>query len=169
METIFDGEAEGSRQDTLNLTTWEFREDHLALALPEGFAEMSEEKREGSYPSSERPKIILEEEQGKAQFTIQFFQKVMKEEDAGGAIEQIRELTSKSFVQYKYSPVYLCEDGPIPVGWFLMCMKDIKKEHIKAVFSIKGFMVLLTLTYPEEESIKWRSFKDYMFASIKEI
>ena len=49
-----------------------------------------------------------------------------------------------------------------------MHMNDIEKEHIKAVFSIKKHMVLLTLTYPTEENWKWRVAKDYIFASIKE-
>ena len=160
MKTIFSGETEGSVQDTLNLVTWDFHEKQFSLALPEGFLEMSGEKQEGSYPLSDRPQIILEEESEKAQVTIQ--------EDIRRATEQILELTRKSFVQYKYSPIHLYAEGEFPVGWFLMRMEDIEKEHIKAVFPIKEYMVLLTLTYPEEKSMKWRSFKDYMFASIKE-
>lgn len=168
MKTIFSGETEGSVQDTLNLVTWDFHEKQFSLALPEGFLVMSGEKQEGSYPLSNRPQIILEEESEKAQITIQFFHKAMKKEDTRRAIEQILELTRKSFVQYKYSPIHLYAEGEVPVGWFLIHMEDIEKEHIKAVFPIKEYMVLLTLTYPEEKSMKWRSFKDYMFASIKE-
>ena len=168
MKIIFDGETEGSVQDTINLVAWDFLEKQLGFVLPEGFSEMSEEKREESYPLSNRPQIILEDEQRKVQITIHFFHKTMKKEDITGAVEQILELTRKAFAQYEYSPIYLFTDGAVPVGWFLMRMKDIEKEHIKAVLPIKESMVLLTLTYPEEESIKWCSFKDYMFASIKE-
>lgn len=168
MNIIFERESEGSVQDTLKLVTWEFPEGQFSLALPEGFVRMDENKQEGCYPMSNRPQLILDKEQDEAQVTIHFFHKAMNKEDAKRAIEQIFELTRKSYVQYKYSPTYLYVQDGIFIGWFLMCMKDIKKEHIKAVFSIKGYMVLLTFTYPEEEKLKWRTMKDYIFASIKE-
>ena len=168
MKTIFDRDAEGSIQNTLDLVKWDFAERKFSLALPGNFAEMSGEKQEGSYPLANRPQIILEEKQGKEQITIQFFRKVLKKEDVRNAIEQVLELTQEAFVQYTYSPVYLYRDGAVPVGWFLMHMKDMEKEHIKALFPIKEYMVLLTFTYPEEESIKWCSLKEEIFASIKE-
>lgn len=165
---IFDRETEGSIQDTLKLFTWESPDKQLVLELPEGFAQLEAEKREESYPSSDRPEIILENVQGKAQLTLKFFRKVMKKEDTGDVIREIRKLTENTYVQYPNTPSYLYANSEIPVGWFLMYMKDIKKEHIKAVFSINRQMVLLTLTYLEKENWKWRTVRDYIFASIKE-
>lgn len=168
MREIFDGETENSEQDTLRLLTWEAPFGQLVLELPEGFAQLEAENKEKCYPSSDRPEIILENERDRVQFTLQFFQKAMKKEDTQDVIEQIRELTEDTYVQYLSTPSYLYVNGEIPVGWFLMYMKDIKKEHVKAVFSINKHMALLTFTYPEEESWKWRIVRDYMFASIKE-
>lgn len=165
---IFDRETEGSIQDTLKLFTWESPDKQLVLELPEGFAQLEEEKREESYPSSDRPEIIMENVQGRVQLTLKFFQKVMKKEDTGDTIKEIRKLTENTYVQYPNTPSYLYANSEIPVGWFLMYMKDIKKEHVKAVFSINKQMVLLTLTYPEEENWKWRTVRDYIFASIRE-
>ncbi len=168
MKKIFNRETEGCEQDTLNLLTWESPDKQLVLELPEGFVQVEDGKKEESYPSSDRPEIILENKQGGVQITLTFFQKVMKKEDTQDVIEQIREMTENTYVQYPNTPSYLYKNGEIPVGWFLMYMKDIKKEHIKAVFSINKHMVLLTLTYPEEENWKWRTARDYIFASIKE-
>lgn len=168
MRTIFDRETQNSGQDTLNLVTWEFHDKQLILELPEGFAQLEDEKREECYPSSDRPEIILENEQGSVQLTLHFLKKEMKKEDTQNVIWQIRELTDNTYVQYQNTPSYLHSDGEIPVGWFLMYMRDIKKEHIKAIFSVNKHMVLLTLTYPEEENWKWRIVKEYIFTSIKE-
>ncbi|MBD5547930.1 MAG: hypothetical protein HDQ97_11110 [Lachnospiraceae bacterium] len=168
MRTIFDKETEGGMQNALHLVTWKLPDKQFVLELPEGFAEIDEEKKEENYPLSDRPEIILEDEQGEVQLTLQFFYKVMKTDETKGVTEQIHELMENTYVQYPSSQVYLDKNGEIPIGWFLMRMSDLKKEHIKAVFSIKRHMALLTLTYPEEESWKWRAIKDYIFISIKE-
>ncbi len=90
----------------------------------------------------------------------------MSREETKWAVRAVCELTQKAFVQYKTSPLYLHEKSEIPVGWFRMSMKALKREHIKAVFSIENHMVLLTLTYPEEESIKWQALSPLLFDSL---
>ena len=168
VKTIFEKETEGCGQDDLQLSMWELHDKQLVIELPEGFEEMDEERKEENYPLSGRPEMIVEDGEGKVQITFQFFQKVMGTEETRDVTDQIRELMESAYVQYQTSQIYLDTDGEIPVGWFLMHMNDIEKEHIKAVFSIKKHMVLLTLTYPIEENWKWRVAKDYIFASIKE-
>lgn len=166
MNTIFHSDAEGCSQEQIGVFTWKDPEQRLSLALPEGFREMEEEKKEENYPMAERPEIIMEDERGKTQLTLQFLNKGMSREETGEAGQKICELTQDSFVQYQISPFYLYENGEIPVGWFRMSMKALKWEHIKAVFSINNHMALLTLTYPEEERIKWQVFIKYLFDSV---
>lgn len=169
MKTIYDREAQRSEQGSICVFTWESPDKQLMLELPEGFHEMEKERREGNYPLFERPEIILEDEEEKVQLTLQFFDKPMKKEDTKEAVWQIYVLMKEFFMQYPKSPVYLNENDGIPVGWFMMHMNNMGKEHMKAVFPIKGKMTLLTLTYPEKESVKWRAFTGHLLASIQEV
>ncbi len=166
MNAIFHKDAEGCSQEQVCAFTWTDPKQRLSLVLPEGFQEMEEEKREEYFSMEERPEIIMEDEQGSTQFTLQFLNKAMSREETKEAVRGICELTQKTFVQYKTSPLYLYEKSEIPVGWFCMSMKALKREHIKAVFSIENRMVLLTLTYPEEERVKWQVFARYLFDSL---
>lgn len=166
MNAIFYEDTEGCSQEQVCVFTWTEPRQRLSLALPEGFRKMSPEKEEEYFPMKERPEIIMEDEKGSTQFTLQFLDKQMSREETKWVVRAVCELTQKAFVQYKTSPLYLHEKSEIPVGWFRMSMKALKREHIKAVFSIENHMVLLTLTYPEEESIKWQALSPLLFDSL---
>lgn len=166
MKTIFYRDTEGCDQDQVNVFIWKDPKERISFILPEGFREMEEEKKEENYPMSERPEVILEDELGRIQVTLQFLDKAMSREETNEAARQVYELAQSSFAQCRISSVYLYEKGEIPVGWFLMSIKTLKCEHIKAVFSIDNHMALLTLTYPEEERMKWHVFIKHLFDSV---
>lgn len=168
MRTVFERETEGAVQEQIRMVSWQPPEGKLMMELPEGFREMEADRRESCYPLGNRPEIILEYEQEEAQITLQFFDRKMLREEVVAAAEQVRKTTEKTFVQYECMPVHLWEEGKNRVGWFLMGLKDRKQEHIKAVFSLKGCMTLLTVTYPEENKTKWNALCRLMFESIKE-
>ena len=141
-------------------------EGAVTMELPEGFTDMGERRREEFFPLEGRPEIILEHEREDVQVTLQILNR-MKTEEVEAAIGQVRRTVEENFVQYQCSPVYLETDREIRTGWFLMQMKDIGKEHIKAVFSFKGNMALLTLTYPEGVCTKWHAVWGMILESMK--
>lgn len=163
---LFCQDTEGCIQDTVRMVVWQKTEKKFSMELPEGFLEMDEESREEIYPYAERPEIILEDVSENAQITLQFFEKELKEEEVRDALSQILELTQETFPEYKTSPEYLYEDGFIPIGWFLLSMGEMEKEHVKAVLSVEGKMLLFTLTYPAEKNFKWRPLFKCMFSSV---
>lgn len=168
MRMIFDREAEGTAQDLVRMIPWHSPDGMLALEIPEGFVDMEEHRKEENYPSSDRPKIILEHGEEEVQITLQLFGRKMKAEETEAAVREVRRTVENIFVQYRLSPAHLANGRETTAGWFLMKMKDIKKEHIKAVFSIKEHMVLFTVTYPEGERAKWRIVTEMILKSVKE-
>ncbi len=163
---LFCQDTEGCFQDSVSVVLWNTPGGTLTMELPEEFLEMTEENREENYPYADRPEIILEDILEDAQITVQFFEKELKETEIWDAVSQVLELTEETYPEYKASPVYLYEGGFIPIGWFLLTMEEMKKEHVKAVFSVEGKMTLFTLTYPIEKNFKWRPLFKYIFSSI---
>ena len=168
MKIWFDYQTEGCVQDLVRAVSWEWQEGVIYMELPEDFQEMPKERREEYYPYENRPETILENRGGTVQFTLQFPGQEMKVEETRTAAEKVHELTEDAFPKYEMSPEYLYEEGQVPVGWFTVRMEDRESEHIKAVFSARGKMVLLTMTYPENETMKWRPVSRCIFASIRE-
>ena len=168
MKIWFDKEIEGCVQDLVRVVPWEWQEGEIRMELPEDFQEMPQERKEEYYPYENRPETILENTGGTVQLTLQFSDQEMKEEETRSAAEKVHELTEDAFPKYDMSPAYLYEGGKVPVGWFTVKMEDRESEHIKAVFSGGGKMVLLTMTYPENETMKWRPISRCIFASIRE-
>lgn len=167
MGLLFDQETEGCVQDSVRVFQWTEPGGRLSLELLEGFHDLSGEKREEHYPFDDRPEIILEDTANDVQLTLQFLDKELKPGETRTALLKISELTKNAYPRYQSSPEYLFEKGDILIGWFVLSMEDIEKEHVKAVFSIDHKMTLLTLTYPEKESFKWRPIFKYIFGSFK--
>lgn len=168
MDVIFDGKTEGCEQDQISTYTWEDQNKRLLLALPVGMTDMPLEGKLKNYPMAERPEIIMGDEQEETQLTVQFTDKAMKREETETALRQVHDMMEKTFAQYKLSPPYVFRNEGFPIGWFLLQMGTLQKEHIKAIFSVKGYMVILTFTYPERNKLKWRVFSKYLFASARE-
>lgn len=168
MDIIFDKRTEGCEQDQVCTYTWEDQKKRLLLTLPIGLTDMTIEEKQKNYPMTERPEIIMEDEQEEIQFTVQFTNKALKKEETETAVRQVHEMMKRAFTQYKLSPFYVFQNKRFPIGWFLMQMEMLQKEHIKAIFSIKGYMVIISFTYPERNKLKWRVFIKYLFASVRE-
>lgn len=164
---LFCQDTAGCFQDSVSTVLWSAPGGEFFMELPEGFEEMTEESREENYPYADRPEIILEDVSEDAQITLQFLEKELKETEIWDAVSQVLELTENTFPEYKASPEYLYEAGSTPIGWFLLTMEDMEKEHVKAVFSVENRMALFTLTYPIEKNFKWRPLFKYIFSSIK--
>lgn len=128
---------------------------------------MEDEKQRRCYPWKGRPDIILENHDG-VQVTGQATGQEVKISEIVSAIETVRKMTKDTFQQYSFSPVYLCEKGELPVGWFRMKMQDRGMEHIKAFSIIDNEMIMLTFTYPGAEEIKWKSMILYSFGTWRE-
>lgn len=167
MKLIFDKDEEGSMQDTIGVSSWEAQNGSISLELPEGFADMEEEKKKANYPYEGRPEIILEDEGTNTHITLQFMNKELKAADTLQAAAQVCELTKSAFPRYKTSPEYLLETQGVSVGWFLLYMDDMEREHIKAVFSVENRLALFTMTYPEADRCKGRTVFKYIVSSLK--
>lgn len=124
------------------------------MELPEGFLAMEEDRRRRRYPRKGRPGMILENDSG-VQITAQLLEEKAKAGRIYPAAEQLRLLTRELFPRYETSPVYLCEEGMLPIGWFRMEMPDMEAGHIKALSVVKEGMPMLTFTYPMKEAVKW--------------
>ncbi|MDE6903578.1 MAG: hypothetical protein K2P76_01290 [Lachnospiraceae bacterium] len=166
-KVLFSQDTEGCVQDSVSTVLWIWGDGKCSMELPEGFQEMEERNKEEIYPYEERPEIILEDFQEDVQITVQFFEKELKEAEVRDALSQVFKLTEESFPEYKTSPEYLWEEAGVPIGWFLLTMEDLEKEHVKAVFSLEERMMLFTLTYPVENNFKWRPLFKYIFSTIK--
>ncbi|MDE6364003.1 MAG: hypothetical protein K2L86_07020 [Lachnospiraceae bacterium] len=128
---------------------------------------MEEEKQIRCYPWKGRPEFILENCSG-VQVTAQETGQKMENVQMRSAAEAVCSMTRELFPRYKFSPVYLCGEGSLPVGWFRMELPETGTEHIKALSMIKEQMILLTFTYPDRESVKWRSIIRESFRTLKE-
>ena len=166
MKILFDKETEGCVQDLVQVISWELLGGDIQLELPQGFQEMTPERRSEFYPYENRPEIILEDMESEVQITLQFLDKVMQEKETRTALGMVHELMEDAFSKYEITPAYLFEDGHLPIGWLLIKMKDRRVEHVKAIFCCKGKMTLLTVTYSMDEYIKWRALVKCIFKSI---
>lgn len=164
MEIFCVKESSGCIQESILLTILELDIIGLQMKFPEGFYQMEEEKSRRCYPWKGRPDIILENCDG-VQVTGQTTGQEMKKSDIVPAVEAARKLAENTFPQYSFSPVYLCEKGELPVGWFRIKMPDRKEQHIKAFSVMQDEMILLTFTYPDTEEIKWKSLILYSFGT----
>lgn len=169
MRLLFNKGAERCMQDDIQMVSWELFEGLLRIEAPVGFQDMDEQRCEDCYPYENRPQIIKEIQNENVQLTLQLMNKELREEDVRNVAEQICELTEKVFPRYDYSPVCFYDNGYMTIGWFLMEMKNFEMEHMKAVFGIREQMILMTLTYPKAEYMKWRVLSKYMFESIDEV
>ena len=160
-------ESEGCMQDNILFTPMDLGQTGLVLELPEGFSQMEEEKQFRRYPWKGRPEFILENCSG-VQVTAQDTGQKMETVQIRSAAEAVCRMTRELFPRYKLSPVYLGGESRYPVGWFRMEMPEIEIEHIKALSMAKEHMILLTFTYPDRESVKWRSIIRESFRTLKE-
>ena len=167
MQMLYDEAAEGCEQDGVDLMKWKFAIANVLLELPVGMKEMEPERQEIEYPYEGRPEIILENPEYDLQLTFSLLDKEMKPEDVRDAIEAVYDLMEEAFPRYRRTQRYVISEIPIPVGWFLMQMEDLGVEHMKAVFSAEGKMVLLTMTYRADETWKWRVLTKHILASIR--
>ena len=154
-------------QENVSLTLLEMDTIGLQMKFPEGFYQMEDGKKSKCYPWKGRPDIILENHED-VQVTGQATGQEMKISEIAPAVEAARELAENTFPQYCFSPVYLCEKGELPVGWFRVKMPDREIVHIKAFSVINDEMVMLTFTYPDTEEIKWKSIILYCFGTWEE-
>lgn len=161
-------QSEGCLQESISFVTVEMRALSLQLELPEGFSQMKEEKECMLYPRTGRPDIVLEDGSG-VLITGQSIRQKIKAEEIWSAAQALQELTEEIFPRYSMSPVYLCREGQLPVGWFRMEMADKQTEHIKALSVTKEQMVLLAFTYPVADAIKWKSVLRHSFGTWREV
>lgn len=167
METVFAQDTEGCEQDTVELCSIRLPGTKAFISLPEGFLLMEEERKESYYPSENRPEVIWEKEET-IQITLQTPDKELRPEETRSAAEQMSKLLKDTFPAYHNTPVYLLKEEEIAMGWFLLRMEQQGLEHIKAVCSIEKKMVLLTITYPEKDSHKWRILARYILSSLRQ-
>lgn len=161
-------QSEGCLQDSISFIAVEMNALSLQLELPEGFGQMEEERMCMFYPRTGRPDIVLENDSG-VLITGQSIGQKIKAEEIWSAAQALQELTEEIFPRYSMSPVYLCREGQLPVGWFRMEMADKQSEHIKALSVIKEHVVLLAFTYPAAEAIKWKSVLRHSFGTWREV
>lgn len=164
MKVFSTQESEGCSQESIILVPMKLDRLGLCLEFPEGFYPMEEEKQCRIYPWEGRPEVIWENNCG-VQITGQMTGQKMRNGEIYNAALAVRELTESTFLKYRISPVYLDERGGLPVGWFQMEMTDRESEHIKAVSVISEHMILVTFTYPSEQSLKWRSIIRHSFGT----
>ena len=160
-------ESESCLQNSIRLVSVNLDKIGLQLELPEGFFPMEEDKQHRFYPRKGRPEIILENSDG-IQITAQSFRQQIKSAQIRQAAEELCLSTKEMFPKYEISPVYLYTKGKLPIGWLLMKMSDSPTEHIKVLSLIKENVILLTITYPIKESIKWKSIIRQSFQTWKE-
>lgn len=142
----------------------------LTIKIPEELQSMTEEMRERCYPYEERPELIWSDADGQVQMTFQSIEKKLTAQETGQAAESMREYTESVYPNDEILPVHLYLDGEIPVGWFVikMNMGTEEKRHVKSVFSVCKKMCILTLTYPEQEHLKWEVIIKNVFAKLQE-
>lgn len=168
MEIFCAKDSSGCIQEDIRLAILRMEKIGLQMEFPEGFFQMEEGRKRRFYPGKEQPEIVLENSDG-VQVTGQATGQEMKREELVSAVETARELATNTFPQYWFSPVYLQERGEFSVGWFQMRMPDRKTEHIKAFGVVQDEMVMVTVTYPEAENIKWRSLILYSLGTWREV
>lgn len=168
MEIFCAKDSSGCIQEDIRLTLLKMEAIGLQMEFPEGFFQMEEVRKRRFYPGKEQPEIILENPDG-VQVTGQAVGQKMNREELIPAVEAARELAASTFPQYRFSPVYQKEGEALSVGWFQMRMPDRETEHIKAFGVVQDEMVMVAFTYPEMESLKWKSLILYSLGTWRNV
>ena len=167
---LYSQNIKGCHQDAILVHPIVVIENILTADLPQELNMMSEELKDSFYPYEDRPSVILSDSQGNVQMTFQIFEQELKDGDIRQAAQAVHKCTEDLYSRNQLSPVYVNCSGETPVGWFLMEMElgDTKYHHIKAVRAVQERLFLMTITYPETESLKWQAVLNHLFLTLRE-
>ncbi|MGL5437597.1 MAG: hypothetical protein ACRDBO_19785 [Lachnospiraceae bacterium] len=134
-----------------------FEYEKIAGEIPDGLLDMPMDMQEKYYPYEQRPEIVISDEDGKIHMTIELIEKKMLPEETGKAANAVRKFAMILYPQNEILPVHLYLGEDISVGWFVIKLENNKDKlrHIKATLPSDNKMCLITLTYPEQEHLKW--------------
>lgn len=170
MGVLYRQNTKGCQQDPILLQPVEIIKNILIADLPQELNRMPEDLKDSFYPYEDRPSVILSDSEGKVQMTFQMLHKDLKDSDVRQAAQAVHKCTEDLYSRNKFSPVYMDRSGETLTGWFLMEMEvgDWKCHHIKAVRAVQGKLLLMTITYPESESLKWQAVWKHLFLTLRE-
>jgi hypothetical protein len=141
----------------------------LTARIPVSLKEMSENGKEAYYPYEDRPEMIFADDTGKNHMTFQMIDKKLGPDETGIAAEAVREYISSIYPRNELSPVHQY-DGRFQCAWFTVELEEAgdSNQHVKAVLSVHNRMLLVTVTYPEQDHLKWETLLKYFFDTLKE-
>lgn len=170
MNILYSQDANGCHQDSIAAHTVTIIKDILTADLPQELDDMPEHLKDSFYPYEDRPPVIMSDPEGRVQMTFQILQKELRDAETRKAAQAVHRYTEYFYSRNELSPVYINRSGEVPVGWFLMEMElgDLKCHHIKAVRTVLGKLCLMTVTYPEEECIKWQAVLKRLYLTLQE-
>lgn len=143
----------------------QFTDGNITGEIPDELFAMPMDMQEKYYPYEKRPKIMMADNAGKIHMTIELTERKLLPEETGKAAEAVRKFSMLLYPQNEILPVHLYRGEDISVGWFVMKLENNtdKLRHIKAALPSDNNMCLVTLTYPEQEHLKWEvSWKKFL-------
>lgn len=170
MKVLYEQSAKGSFQEQIVLERIVLEDGILTAEIPVELKQMPEDMIEAFYPYEGRPERIYADADGKSQMTFQLIDKKLTPDEVGKAAEAVREYISQIYPRNELCPVHLCQEERFLMGWFAMGLEEagIKQRHIKAVISVRNQMFLTTVTFLEEEQLKWEVLFRHFFHTLKE-
>lgn len=171
MSILYDESTDGCLQEQVIMERIVIADGVLTAEIPAELKQMPENMKEMFYPYEDRPEVILSDADGKSQMTFQLLNKILGAEEAGKAAEAVREYISNIYPRNELSPVHLYQKGKFLSGWFTMELDEAGeiRQHVKAVLSVRNQMFLATVTYPEQDRLKWEVLLKHFFDTLKEI
>ena len=171
MSILFDEDTDGCFQGQVMMQRIVIADGILTAEIPSELKQMPVSMKETFYPYEDRPVMIVSDADGKSQMTFQLLDKKLGTEETGKAAEAVREYISNMYPRNELSPVHLYQKGKIQSGWFTMELEETEgiRQHVKAVLSVRNQMFLATVTYPEQERLKWEVLLKHFLDSLKEI
>lgn len=168
MRMLYCQDTEGCDQETVIFKEIELIRGRLTAELPSQLLPAGESVREMFYPYEKYPETILADIEGKNQITIQMLNKELTPKETGNAAEAVREYAEKLYPHKKLSPVHLFREGEVHAGWFVMelLLGGQPYLHVKAVFSVNKQLCLTTITYPQQEQLKWSILLKHFLGSL---
>ncbi len=170
MNILYDSDTEGCIQEAVVMERILLADGILSAEISADLKEMPENMKEIFYPYEDRPEMILADADGKNQMTFQRIDKKLSMEETRNAAEAVREYISRIKPRSELSLVHLYVEGQYPAGWFTMELEEFeeKKQHVKAILSVRNQMYLVTVTYPEQDRMKWEVLLKRFFYTLIE-
>lgn len=169
MEKIeyFFKQTEADSQEDIAVRNFKYK--NIRFKIPVCMEEMPEEHKDIHYPYENKPPILLCNEEQTVEMTVQHMEGVTHETGLSGIMCAVHKYAEDNLDLLRICPIRYIKSRSEYIGWFLteLSLAGRIVHHRKYAMLTGKRLLLITITYPEEESIKWGGIAAKLFYSIE--